>query len=108
MPAYVVVDIAVHDPKTYETYKELAAPTLALYGGRYVARGGTTTLLEGSWNPKRLVLLEFPSVEHARAWWDSPEYAPAKAIRQKSARTEMLIVEGYEAPSLVTIAGDAD
>ena len=101
MPAYVVVDIAVHDAKTYERYKELAQSSLALYGGRYVARGGTTTILEGSWSPKRLVILEFPDALRARAWWDSPEYAPAKAIRQKCARTERLIVEGYEAPAIV-------
>jgi uncharacterized protein (DUF1330 family) len=102
MPAYVVVDIAVHDPTTYERYKELAQSSLARYGGRYVARGGTTTILEGTWSPKRLVILEFASVDQARAWWDSPEYAPAKAIRQRSARTEMLIVEGYELPASVT------
>jgi uncharacterized protein (DUF1330 family) len=97
MPAYVVVDIAIHDPESYERYKQLAPPSLAIYGGRYVVRGGMTTLLEGTWQPSRLVVLEFPSAERARAWWDSPEYAPAKAIRQSCARTEMLLVEGVVA-----------
>jgi uncharacterized protein (DUF1330 family) len=103
MPAYVVVDIAVHDSKTYERYKELAQASLAQYGGRYVARGGATTILEGTWNPKRLVILEFADAAQARAWWDSPEYAEAKAIRQRSARTEMLIVEGYDAPAILEL-----
>ena len=75
MPAYVVVQIAA-------------------YGGRYRVRGGRSELLEGEWTPARLVILEFPDAERARAWWSSPEYTPAKAIRQACARTEMLLVEG--------------
>lgn len=94
MPAYVVVQITVKDPATYERYKELAPPSIGQYGGRYIARGGSTHLLEGSWNPTRLVILEFPTLERARAWWASPEYAEAKALRQRCAATEMLILEG--------------
>lgn len=94
MPAYVVVEIAVEDPETYERYKQLAPPSIALYGGRYIARGGVTETLEGSWVPKRLVILEFPTAERARAWWGSPEYAEAKRLRQASASTEMVLIEG--------------
>ncbi len=94
MPAYVVVQIAVKDAKTYERYKQLAPPSIAVYGGRYVVRGGTTEALEGDWQPTRLVILEFPTAEQARAWWASAEYAPAKSLRQACASTEMLLVEG--------------
>jgi uncharacterized protein (DUF1330 family) len=94
MPAYVVVEVTVKDAETYERYKQLAPQAIGLYGGRYLARGGTTEALEGTWSPTRLVILEFPTVERARAWWSSPEYAPAKALRQASASTDMLLVEG--------------
>ena len=99
MPAYVVVDVTVEDPSRYEDYKRLAPPAIAQYGGRYLARGGATTQLEGSWRPGRLVILEFPTAERARAWWASPEYAPAKALRQRSARTEMVLIEGAPNPA---------
>jgi uncharacterized protein (DUF1330 family) len=94
MSAYVVVQIAIHDPAAYERYKELAPASIAAYGGRYVVRGGASEVLEGSWQPGRLVVLEFPTAAQARAWWGSPEYAPAKAVRQRCARTEMLLIEG--------------
>ena len=94
MPAYVVVQIAVEDPVRYERYKHLAPPSIAAYGGRYVVRGGACEILEGTWQPPRLVVLEFPTAAQARAWWNSPEYAPAKALRQQCAQTEMLLIEG--------------
>ena len=94
MSAYVVVEVEVQDPERYETYKQLAPPSIAQYGGRYVARGGEVTTLEGDWSPRRLVILEFPSVEQARAWWSSAEYAEAKALRQATARTQMIVVAG--------------
>ncbi len=94
MSAYIVVEINVKDAQTYERYKQLAPPSIAAYGGRYLVRGGKTETLEGEWHPARLVLLEFPSAEQARAWWNSPEYAEAKALRQASAATEMILVEG--------------
>ena len=95
MPAYVIVDITVRDREAYERYKLLAAPTVAAHGGRYLVRGGATDPLEGSWEPARLVVLEFPDADAARGWWASEEYAPAKALRQSCARTEMLLVEGH-------------
>ena len=94
MSAYVVVEIDIKDVETYERYKQLAPPSIAIYGGRYLVRGGATEALEGTWNPKRFVILEFPTTERARAWWSSPEYAPAKALRQASTHTQMLLVEG--------------
>ena len=95
MPAYVVVQIAIADPEAYGQYKAMAPVSIGLYGGRYVVRGVPSQILEGTWQPTRLVILEFPSAERARAWWNSPEYAPAKSLRQRSAQTEMLLIEGH-------------
>jgi uncharacterized protein (DUF1330 family) len=94
MPAYIVVEIAVGDPIGYERYKELAPSSIAAYGGRYVVRGGAVETLEGTWSPSRFVVLEFPTSARAREWWASPEYAEAKALRQATSRSEMLLVEG--------------
>lgn len=94
MSAYVIVNITVHDPARYEEYKRLAPPSISAYGGRYVARGGPVDVCEGDWTPARLVVLEFPSLERARAWWASPEYAPAKALRQSCADAQLVITEG--------------
>jgi uncharacterized protein (DUF1330 family) len=94
MAAYVIVDVNIIDPTGYEEYKKLAGPTVGRYGGRYVVRGGDTEVLEGSRQPGRVVVLEFPTREQAKAWWSSPEYAPAKKLRQAAATTEMLVAEG--------------
>jgi uncharacterized protein (DUF1330 family) len=91
MAAYVIVDIEVHDPVEYEEYKKLAAPTVTAYGGRYLVRGGPVELLEGSWQPKRLVVLEFETAAQAKAWWSSQEYSVAKEIRHRTATTDMLL-----------------
>jgi uncharacterized protein (DUF1330 family) len=98
MATFVVVEISIHDPATYERYKQLAPPAIAAYGGRYLVRGGAMEVLEGSWNPPRLAILEFPTAERAREWWNSPEYAEAKALRQASTHTKMVLVEGVSAP----------
>lgn len=95
MPAYVVVDIEVKDSAAYEAYKPLSADAVARFGGRFLVRGGACETLEGSWRPKRVVIMEFPSVARAKEWWSSPEYGPAKQIRQASAATEMIVVEGF-------------
>ena len=94
MAAYVIVDIQVTDPDSYEEYKKLAAPTVEAYGGRYVVRGGAAETLEGTWLPRRMVVLEFPTSERAREWWASDTYRPAKQLRHAAARTEMVLVEG--------------
>jgi uncharacterized protein (DUF1330 family) len=98
MAAYIMVEIAIHDAETYERYKKLAPPSIAAYGGRYLVRGGAVEVLEGSWNPSRFVILEFPTAERARAWWNSPEYAPAKALRQTCTKTDMILMEGLQGP----------
>ena len=94
MPAYVLVELEIHDPAEYEEYKKLTPASIAAYNGRFVVRGGKTQSLEGDWNPQRIVVLEFPSVNRAKEWWHSEEYAAAKAIRQRTAKTKMLVVEG--------------
>lgn len=94
MAAYIIVQVDVTDPDRYEAYKDMVPPTLAPYGGRFLVRGGAVENLEGGWNPARVVVIEFDSVERARAWWGSPEYADAKALRQATADTEMIVVAG--------------
>lgn len=94
MPAYVINDMEVTDPQRFEDYKKLSPATVARYGGRFLARGGEVRALEGDWSPKRLVVLEFPSMEQAQAWIDSPEYAPARRLRQLSAVSNIIVVEG--------------
>ena len=94
MPGYVIVNVTVRDPVRYEEYRRLATPTVGAYEGRYIVRGGQVEVREGSWSPSRLVILEFPSVERARAWWESPEYAEARAVRQSCADAQLVIAEG--------------
>ena len=94
MPAYVLANVTVNDPVRYEDYRRLVTPTVAKYGGRFIVRGGTVEVLEGKWQPNRLVLVEFPSVEQARQWWNSPEYTEAKLIRQATSEGTLLILEG--------------
>ena len=96
MPAYIIVEIEIHDAKLYEDYKKLTPGSLGAYDGKFIVRGPQTECLEGDWNPQRIVVLEFPSVEKAKAWWASEGYAPAKAIRQSASKTKMIVVEGYE------------
>ena len=94
MAAYVIADIEITDPAAYEEYRSKVPATITQYGGRYVARGGKTEPLEGGWTPKRIALLEFPSLEQARKWYRSPEYAPLIKIRQKASRGRVIMVEG--------------
>jgi uncharacterized protein (DUF1330 family) len=94
MAAYIVVDIEVTNTETYEAYKQLVPATVEKYGGRFIVRGGNAECLEGTWLPRRIVVLEFPSVEKAKAWYDSIEYARPKAMRQASAISNLILVEG--------------
>lgn len=94
MAAYVIVDIQVTDPAGYAEYRQLAPQIVAAYGGKYLVRGGALETLEGDWAPQRLVILEFPSVAQAKAWWDSPEYRPAREMRQRTTISRMVVVEG--------------
>jgi uncharacterized protein (DUF1330 family) len=94
MPAYVIAHIDVKDPARYEDYKKMSPSSIQLYGGRFIARGAKCDVLEGSWVPKRLVIIEFPSVQRAREWWASQEYAPAKALRQATSTGDMVLIDG--------------
>jgi uncharacterized protein (DUF1330 family) len=94
MPAYVIVEVDIYDPASYEEYKKLTPASITSYDGKFIIRGGKTECLEGNWNPERIVVLEFPSVERAKEWWASSGYSEAKKIRQRSAKTKMIVVEG--------------
>jgi uncharacterized protein (DUF1330 family) len=94
MSAYVIVEVNVTDAKLYDEYKKLVPATVEKYGGRFAVRGGTVESKEGGWAPTRMVVLEFPSMEKARAWYHSPEYAPALALRHKAASAKLILVEG--------------
>ena len=97
MPAYVIVDVSIHDHEAYEEYKKLTPASIAAFDGRFMVRGGAAETLEGDWQAGRIVVVEFPSVERAREWWSSENYAPAKAIRQGASTTKMILVEGVPA-----------
>lgn len=94
MPAYILAEVDIHNPTEYEEYKKLTPASLLPFGGKFIVRGGNTELLEGEGEPKRIVVLEFPTKEKARAWWSSEGYAPAKALRQRTSVTKMILVEG--------------
>lgn len=94
MAAYVIAEVNVTDPALYEDYKKMVPATVQKYGGRFAVRGGTVDVKEGNWAPTRLVVLEFPSMEQARKWYHSPEYAPALALRLKAANAKLILVEG--------------
>lgn len=96
MPAYIIVAITIHNAQNYEGYKKLTPASIAAYDGKFIVRGGEAQILEGTWQPGRVVVLEFPTVEKAKQWWASEEYAPAKAMRQASSETQMILVEGLE------------
>jgi uncharacterized protein (DUF1330 family) len=94
MAAYVIAYVDVKDPVRYKNYRDMVLPTITAYGGRFVARGGQVDVLEGTWRPTRLVIVEFPSVERAKAWWGSPEYAEARALRQATSVGSLIVIEG--------------
>ena len=94
MPAYLIANIDVHDPATFETYRQQVPPVIAAFGGRYLARGGEVLAVEGDPGLKRVVILEFPSLEAARRFWDSPEYEPVKRLREQSATSHVALVDG--------------
>lgn len=94
MAAYMLASIEVTDPVTYEDYRKGVAGTIAQYGGRFLARGGATEHLEGSFVPKRVVIVEFPSMEAAKRWYGSPEYAPLLALRKRASKGDLFVTEG--------------
>ena len=94
MSAYVIVEIDVTDPIGYEEYKKQAGAMVAQHGGKYIVRGGKTEVLEGDWKPKRIVVLEFESADRARDWLNCEEYREPRKIRHRTAKTNMILVEG--------------
>jgi uncharacterized protein (DUF1330 family) len=94
MAAYLVVDIEVTNPARFEGYKKLAPPAIAKYGGRYLIRGGAYEAIEGDWKPQRLTVVEFDSMEKAKAFYNSPEYQVAIKARKGAANMKMLLVQG--------------
>lgn len=94
MAAYIIVNVEVVNPELYAEYAKIVGVSVAQYGGRFIVRGGQAERLEGSVEPRRVVVLEFPSVERAKAWWASEEYREAKSIRQRASTTDMMVVEG--------------
>ena len=96
MPAYVIADIEVHDPDSYKEYAARVQATLDPFQGRFLVRGGHTETLEGDWQPQRVVVIEFPSADHARGWHDSPDYVKAMEIRHRASTGSLILAEGVE------------
>jgi uncharacterized protein (DUF1330 family) len=94
MSAYVIVEVSIQDHREYEEYKKLTPAAVAAFNGKFIVRGGETITLEGDWKPERIVVLEFPSAEKANEWWHSELYTEAKLIRQRAAKTKMIIIRG--------------
>jgi len=92
--AYVIAIVDIKDPVRYEDYRKTVLPTITAFGGRFVARGGRIEVLEGRWDPRRVVIVEFPSFDQAKAWWSSPEYAGPKALRQATSDGTLILIEG--------------
>ena len=98
MPAYVIVETDIHDPEQYERYRAASPGAVHAGGGRFVVRGGELAVLEGDWTPSRLVVLEFPDLEAAKRWYDSPEYEEVKRLREGAANLRMVAVQGLDKP----------
>jgi uncharacterized protein (DUF1330 family) len=94
MTAYVIADVEVLDSVGFEEYRQRVPATITAFGGRYLARGGATEVLEGSWSPKRCVILEFPDMDRFRAWWSSPEYLPLRALRERTTKSHLVVTQG--------------
>ena len=98
MPAYVIVETEVYDPEQYGQYQAASPDAVHAGGGRFVVRGGELAVLEGDWNPSRLVVLEFPDLEAAKRWYDSPTYQEAKRLREGAANLRRVAVQGLDEP----------
>ena len=98
MSAYLFANVDVTDAVGYEQYRQRVSATIEAHGGRYVVRGGATEVLEGDWMPKRLVILEFPDMARLKAWYHSPEYRPLLELRQRTATSTLVAVEGFTKP----------
>jgi len=97
MAAFLISDVAVRDAEALQTYRTRAAASLAQYGGRYLVRGGASEPLEGTWEPRAIIVVEFPSIKQARAWYHSPEYASALEVRDDALSRDLILVDGISA-----------
>jgi len=98
MAAYMIVDVTIYNEKEYDVYRSLTPVSIKAYDGKFIVRGGKTEIIEGEWNPGRLVIIEFPTAERAKEWWSSPEYSKVKQIRHDNAKSNMILVHGYDMP----------
>jgi len=96
MPAYVIVETDITDPERYEHYKAATPAAIAAYGGRFLARGGELTVLEGDWHPSRVVVVEFEDLAAAERWYESEVYQAAKKLREGAAHMRMIAVQGLD------------
>jgi uncharacterized protein (DUF1330 family) len=94
MVAYFIAEIDVHDQETYDKYRQISGRTIQEHGGRFVVRGGKVEAAEGGWNPSRFVVVEFPTLERAKAWYNSPEYGEGLKLRHAAAKSRAFFVEG--------------
>jgi len=94
MPAYVLAEIEIVNPEGYKAYTALVPATIEKYGGRFLVRGGRADAMEGDWPERRRVIIEFPSMEQAKKWWDSPEYEKPKELRRANSKGRLLFMEG--------------
>ena len=94
MRAYTIVQVDVHDQKPYDLYRKDVLETIEAYGGRFLVRGGTTTVMEGSWPHQRTVVIEFPSRKDAEDWYRSPAYQKILPLRLKAAKANFIIIDG--------------
>ena len=92
---YVLLQVNVNDPEVFKKYPELSEKIISKFGGKYLFRGGEFEVLEGSWDFKRNVLLEFENISKAQEWYNSSEYQEALKIRSNSAASNLIIIEGY-------------
>ena len=94
MPAYIIVDLEITDPALFDQYRAAVPATISAYGGKYLVRGGAFEALEGNWQPKRVIVLQFDNMARLKEWYGSPDYAPLRSLRAKCAKANVIAVEG--------------
>lgn len=97
MAAFLISDVSVRDADAFQVYRTRAAASIARHGGKYLVRGGEIEILEGTWGPSTIIVVEFPSMEQARAWYRSPEYASALEVRDEALSRSLVLVDGIGA-----------
>jgi len=97
--AFIISDVTVRDADAFQIYRSRAAVSIAQHGGKYLARGGEIGTLEGTWSPRAIIIVEFPTIEQARIWYSSPEYASALEVRDKALSRNLILVDGINNPT---------